>query len=175
MYPDQLIMLLIFQEEPSKAEAVAKHFSLNNVEVNLSEEDEQGMTYLKFNKLIRPLIVEANPGTAHTKVNSLLGAIWSDYKRKKGMNLHSSSTASPKGGSKAKKQKTTRKSTKPAKQAVSIEYLSECTALSVLSLLYLNFEGFYLSVRQKSMVGTVDMQFGLKQKCYNKASVRQVV
>ncbi|RMX45752.1 hypothetical protein pdam_00004176 [Pocillopora damicornis] len=111
-------------EEPSKAEAVAKHFSLNNVEVNLSEEDEQGMTYLKFNKLIRPLIVEANPGTAHTKVNSLLGAIWSDYKRKKGMNLHSSSTASPKGGSKAKKQKTTRKSTKPAKRATG--FINEC-------------------------------------------------
>ncbi|PFX26138.1 chromodomain-helicase-DNA-binding protein 4-like isoform X3 [Stylophora pistillata] len=111
--------------EPSKAETVANQFSLNNVEVNLSEEDEQGMTYLKFNKLIRPLIVEANPGTAHTKVNSLLGAIWSDYKRKKGMNLNSSSTASPKGGSKAKKQKTTRKSTKPAKRAKEVVDVSD--------------------------------------------------
>ena len=90
--------------------------------MNLSEEDEQGMTYLKFNKLIRPLIVEANPGVAHTKVNSLLGAIWSDYKKKKGMNVNSSSTASPKGATKAKKQKTVPKSSKPAKRVVSIKY-----------------------------------------------------
>lgn len=115
-----LLIWHLFQEEQSKAEAVAKHFGLNNVEVNLSEENEQGMTYLKFNKLIRPLIVEANPGTAHTKVNSLLGAIWSDYKRKKGKDTSSSNTPSPKAASKAKKQKNTSKSTKASKQPVSI-------------------------------------------------------
>lgn len=81
------------------------------------------MTYLKFNKLIRPLIVEANPGTAHTKVNSLLGAIWSDYKRKKGKDTSSSNTPSPKAPSKAKKQKNTSKSTKAAKQPVSMNVL----------------------------------------------------
>ena len=86
--------------------------------MNLSEENEQGMTYLKFNKLIRPLIVEANPGTAHTKVNSLLGAIWSDYKRKKGKDTSSSNTPSPKAAIKAKKQKNTSKSAKPSKQPV---------------------------------------------------------
>ena len=113
----------LFQDEQSKAEAVAKHFGLNNVEVNLSEENEQGLTYLKFNKLIRPLIVEANPGTAHTKVNSLLGAIWSDYKRKKGKDTSSSNTPSPKAASKAKKQKNTSKSTKAPKQTVSMNVL----------------------------------------------------
>lgn len=113
----------LFQDEQSKAEAVAKHFGLKNVEVNLSDENEQGMTYLKFNKLIRPLIVEANPGTAHTKVNSLLGAIWSDYKRKKGKDTGSSNTPSPKAASKAKKQKNTSKSTKTSKQPVSMNVL----------------------------------------------------
>ncbi|XP_078374198.1 chromodomain-helicase-DNA-binding protein 4-like isoform X2 [Oculina patagonica] len=113
-------------DEPSKAEAVAKHFGLNNVEVNLSEENEQGMTYLKFNKLVRPLIVEANPGTAHTKINSLLGALWSDYKRKKGKDTPSSShTPSPKAASKAKKQKNSSKSTKPSKQPKEIVELSD--------------------------------------------------
>lgn len=113
------------EDEQSKAEAVAKHFGLNNVEVNLSEENEQGMTYLKFNKLIRPLIVEANPGTAHTKVNSLLGAIWSDYKRKKGKDTSSSNTPSPKAAGKAKKQKNTSKSTKASKQSKEIVELSD--------------------------------------------------
>ena len=91
--------------------------------MNLSEENEQGMTYLKFNKLVRPLIVEANPGTAHTKVNSLLGAIWSDYKRKKGKDTSSSNTPSPKAASKAKKQKNTSKSSKAPKQPVSMNVL----------------------------------------------------
>lgn len=110
-----------FKEEPSKAEAVAKHFGLNNVEVNISEENEQGMTYLKFNKLVRPLIVSSNPGVAHTKVNSLLGAIWSDYKRKKGKDTSTSTfTPSPKAAGKAKKQKNSSKSAKSSKQVVSI-------------------------------------------------------
>ena len=42
---------------------------MKNIEVKLSEENEQGLTYLKFTKLVRHLIVEANPSAAHTKIN----------------------------------------------------------------------------------------------------------
>lgn len=158
----------LFKDEPSKAEAVAKHFGLNNVEVNLSEENEQGMTYLKFNKLVRPLIVEANPGTAHTKINSLLGALWSDYKRKKGKDTPSSShTPSPKAASKAKKQKNTSKSTKPTKQPVSawkktLKHYQLCT-LCVTCCLYEKCIGSSLSEWRKVWILLISTKQAL---CY---------
>jgi hypothetical protein len=46
----------------------------------LTKEDEEGMTYLKFTKLVRHSIAKANPGAEHTKINALLGAMWQDYK-----------------------------------------------------------------------------------------------
>ena len=78
------------------------------------------MTYLKFNKLVRPLIVEANPSVQHTKINALLGALWSDYKKKKA----SSNVPSPKSAGKAKKQKNPPKAAKSTK--VSSLHISEC-------------------------------------------------
>lgn len=73
------------------------------------------MNYLKFNKLVRPVIVEANPSVPHTKINALLGALWSDYKKKKGVGGMSSNTASPKSTGRAKKQKNPPKAAKSAK------------------------------------------------------------
>lgn len=49
----------------------------------LSKEEEEGITYLKFTKLIRQSIAKANPGAEHTKINALLGAMWQDYKQSK--------------------------------------------------------------------------------------------
>ena len=80
--------------------------------MKISEENEQGMTYLKFSKLVRYQIVVANPSSAHTKINVLLRALWSDYKRKKSLGAASSNSASVKGGSKGKKQKTMPKAVK---------------------------------------------------------------
>ena len=80
--------------------------------MKISEENEQGMTYLKFSMLVRYLIVEANPSSAHTKINALLRALWSDYKRKKSLAAASSNSASVKGGNKGKKQKTMPKAVK---------------------------------------------------------------
>ena len=62
-------LLCFFKDEPSKAESVAVELRLKNIEVKLSEENEQGLTYLKFTKLVRHLIVEAKPSAAHTKIN----------------------------------------------------------------------------------------------------------
>ena len=78
------------------------------------------MTYLKFNKLVRPLIVEANPSVQHTKINALLGALWSDYKKKKA----SSNVPIPKSAGKAKKQKNPPKAAKSTK--VSSLHIFEC-------------------------------------------------
>ena len=88
---------------------------MKNIEVKISEENEQGMNYLKFSKLVRYLIVEANPSSAHTKINALLGALWFDYKKKKSFGAASSNSASVKGASKGKKQKTTPKAVKSTK------------------------------------------------------------
>lgn len=99
---------------------------MKNIEVKISEENEQGMTYLKFSKLVRHLIVEANPSSAHTKINALLGALWYDYKKKKSLGVASSNSASVKGGSKGKKQKTTPKAVKPTKP-VSVDIRINCT------------------------------------------------
>ena len=81
---------------------------LKNNEVKLSEENEQGLTYLKFTKVVRHLIVEANPSAAHTKINMHLGALWSDYKKKKGTGAVTPSVPSPKSsGGKALRSKRT--------------------------------------------------------------------
>ncbi|KAK2557310.1 Chromodomain-helicase-DNA-binding protein 3 [Acropora cervicornis] len=113
------------EEEISKAESVAKDLHLKNIEVKISEENEQGMSYLKFSKLVRYLIVEANPSSAHTKINALLGALWSDYKRKKSLGAASSNSASVKGGSKGKKQKTMPKAVKSTKPKEAVEIVSD--------------------------------------------------
>ncbi|XP_073253079.1 chromodomain-helicase-DNA-binding protein 4-like isoform X6 [Porites lutea] len=111
-------------DEPSKAESVAVELRLKNIEVKLSEENEQGLTYLKFTKLVRHLIVEANPSAAHTKINALLGALWSDYKKKKGTGAVTPNVPSPKSSAgKAKKQKNppkASKSTKSQKEVVEV-------------------------------------------------------
>lgn len=99
---------------------------MKNIEVKISEENEQGMTYLKFSKLVRYLIVEANPSSAHTKINALLGALWSDYKRKKSLGAASSNPTSLKGAGKGKKQKTTPKAAKSTKP-VSVDFRINCT------------------------------------------------
>lgn len=94
---------------------------LKNIEVKLSEENEQGLTYLKFTKLVRHLIVEANPSAAHTKINALLGALWSDYKKKKGTGAVTPNVPSPKSsGGKAKKQKNPAKTSKSTKSQVGV-------------------------------------------------------
>ena len=93
--------------------------------MQISDENEQGMTYLKFNKLVRHLIVEANPSAPHTKVNALLGALWSDYKKKKSLGVISSNTPSPKNVVKAKKPKNPPKATKSTKQTVSTVLISK--------------------------------------------------
>ena len=94
---------------------------LKNIEVKLSEENEQGLTYLKFTKLVRHLIVEANPSAAHTKINALLGALWSDYKKKKGTGAVTPNVPSPKSsGGKAKKQKNPPKASKSTKSQVGV-------------------------------------------------------
>lgn len=61
------------------------------------------MIYLKFNKLIRFLIVEVNFGIAYIKVNLFFGVIWSDYKRKKGKDISFLNILSFKVFSKVKK------------------------------------------------------------------------
>lgn len=99
----------------SKAEAVAKDLGLKNIGVKISEENEQGMTYLKFSKLVRHLIVEANQSVPHTKINALLGALWSDYKKKKSVSGMSCNTPSPKSAGKAKKRNNPPKAAKSTK------------------------------------------------------------
>lgn len=112
---------VLFKDEPSKAESVAVELRLKNIEVKLSEENEQGLTYLKFTKLVRHLIVEANPSAAHTKINALLGALWSDYKKKKGTGAVTPNVPSPKSsGGKAKKQKNPPKASKSTKSQVGV-------------------------------------------------------
>ncbi|XP_029187317.2 chromodomain-helicase-DNA-binding protein 4-like isoform X5 [Acropora millepora] len=113
------------EEEISKAESVAKDLHLKNIEVKISEENEQGLTYLKFSKLVRHLIVDANPSSAHTKINALLGALWYDYKKKKSVGVASSNSASVKGGNKGKKQKTTPKAVKSTKPKEAVEIVSD--------------------------------------------------
>lgn len=94
---------------------------LKNIEVKLSEENEQGLTYLKFTKLVRHMIVEANPSAAHTKINALLGALWSDYKKKKGTGVVTPNVPSPKSSAgKAKKQKNPPKASKSTKSQVGV-------------------------------------------------------
>ena len=94
---------------------------MKNIEVKLSEENEQGLTYLKFTKVVRHLIVEANPSAAHTKINALLGALWSDYKKKKGTGAVTPNVPSPKSsGGKAKKQKNPPKASKSTKSQVGV-------------------------------------------------------
>ena len=39
---------------------------------------------LEVYQLVRHLIVKANLSAARTKISALLGALWSDYKKKKG-------------------------------------------------------------------------------------------
>ena len=60
--------------------------------------------------------MEANPGVAHTKINALLGAIWSDYKKQMGTE---NTRATGVTGAKAKRRKTPPKSGKAVKQSVS--------------------------------------------------------
>ena len=96
---------------------------MNNIEVKITEENEQGMTYLKFSKLVRYLIVEANPSVAHTKINALLGALWNDYKKKKSLGSASSNTSSVKTGGKGKKQKITAKVAKSAKTVSTLKFV----------------------------------------------------
>ena len=104
------------QASPSKAERVAKSLGLKSLDIKFSNEEEAGMSYLKFGKLVRPNIAEANPGIAHTKINALLGALWSDYKKQKeqggetvtGMEKGSKASKrsrSPRGGGSATKKK----------------------------------------------------------------------
>ncbi|XP_068699252.1 chromodomain-helicase-DNA-binding protein 4-like isoform X3 [Montipora foliosa] len=111
-------------DQVSKAVSVAKYLRMNNIEVNITEENEQGMTYLKFSKLVRYLIVEANPSVAHTKINALLGALWNDYKKKKSLGSASSNTSSVKTGGKGKKQKITSKVAKSAKTKETVDLVS---------------------------------------------------
>ena len=51
---------------------------------------------MKFTQLVRHLIAEANPSAAHTRINTLLGALWSDYKKKKGTGAVTPNVPSPK-------------------------------------------------------------------------------
>ena len=98
---------------------MARQYRLNLVEVKLREEDKEGLTYLKFMKLIRPSVTGANPGSAHTKVNALLGALWKDYKKQRGAETGgvkegtSKQQRSPRGPGKKKKEKA--KVAKPGK------------------------------------------------------------
>ena len=122
---------VFLQAIEAKAEAVAKQHGLKLIQVNLSEEDKEGLTYLKFTRLVRPDIAEANPGTAHTKINALLGALWKDYKKQKEAEGSSGRRKTPKhhkassskGSAKKKKkekEKAKTKSSKGSKPVVSI-------------------------------------------------------
>ena len=76
---------------------------------------------MKFTQLVRHLIAEANPSAAHTRINTLLGALWSDYKKKKGTGAVTPNVPSPKSsGGKAKKQKNPPKASKSTKSQVGV-------------------------------------------------------
>ena len=84
-------------------------------------QNEQGLTYFKFTQLVRHLIAEANPSAAHTKINALLGALWSDYKKKKGTGAVTPNVPSPKSSAgEAKKQKNPPKASKSTKSKLGV-------------------------------------------------------
>jgi len=65
--------------------------------------------------------VEANPSAAHTKISALLGALWSDFKKKKGTGVVTPHVPSPKSSAgKAKKQKNPPKTSKFTKSQVGV-------------------------------------------------------
>ena len=77
---------------------------------------------MKFTQLVRHLIAEANPSAAHTRINTLLGALWSDYKKKKGTGEPvTPNVPSPKSSAgKAQKQKNPPKASKSTKSQVGV-------------------------------------------------------
>ena len=76
---------------------------------------------MKFVQLVRHLIAEANPSAAHTRINALLGALWSDYKQKKGTGAVTPNVPSSKSSAgKAKKQKNPPKASKSTESQVGV-------------------------------------------------------
>ena len=76
---------------------------------------------MKFTQLDRHLIAEANPSAAHTRINTLLGALWSDYKKKKSTGAVTPNVPSPKSSAgKAQKEKNPPKASKSTKSQVGV-------------------------------------------------------
>ena len=65
--------------------------------------------------------MEANLSAARTKISALLGALWSDYKKKKGTGAVTPNVPSPKSSAgEAKKQKNPPKTSKFTKSQVGV-------------------------------------------------------
>ncbi|XP_048580667.1 chromodomain-helicase-DNA-binding protein 4 isoform X2 [Nematostella vectensis] len=102
---------IVDQEGPSqtKAQAVAMEMNLELPDQQLSKEDEEGVTYVKFTKAMRPAVASANPGVAHTRINALLGAMWQDFKTAQGPSSPASRSSSKKSSAKKKKAQSKNK------------------------------------------------------------------
>lgn len=50
------------------------------LEFTISSEDEVGLNYKKFVRLVHKQITSRNPGYPNSKINTVLGAAWKDFK-----------------------------------------------------------------------------------------------
>lgn len=64
----------------SYSEVICEAHSLVNVDVDIPDEYIQDITYKHFNKLVRPLVEEANPKATGIQVTSLVGAKWREFR-----------------------------------------------------------------------------------------------
>lgn len=110
------------------------------------------MSYVKFGKLVRPNILEANPGAVHTKINALLGALWGDYKKQR-EKLGQPILSTEKGSKNSKRPRsprggvttTTKKKVKSNKSPVTVPSVSFADRQSLMLLVHYKSIIFYSS------------------------------
>ncbi|XP_057304729.1 chromodomain-helicase-DNA-binding protein 5-like isoform X2 [Hydractinia symbiolongicarpus] len=78
------------EEEPlTYSDHICQTHGLNNVDIEIPDECLSDINYKQFNKLVRPIVAEANPKVSGLHVTSLVGAKWREFKELYGINARS--------------------------------------------------------------------------------------
>lgn len=69
------------QDDDSRkpSELLAEHLGMK-LEYTVKPEDEPGLNYKKFVRLVHKQITSCNPGFPNSKINTVIGAAWKDFK-----------------------------------------------------------------------------------------------